>query len=500
MPPMARVAIVGGGPAGLSAARYLLHEGFEPVILERAAALGGQWSGDRRVSGIWPSMHTNTSRILTALSDRPHPPGTPVYPANQAVGAYLRDYAGHFGLTANARLETRVERIVRAPGGWDVHTSNGRTAEVETYSRVVIAPGRYHRPLVPPVPGLADFTGAGGVRHTSGYTGARTLPRAACARRRLRHQCARDRVRAGGRRSRPGRHDQSSSALRAAQAQCRRAHRSPGILARGGACGGTAAARRPWPRRPKRSCCGAAAAPISTGAPSPAPELRSSRHHARPALPAARGRGADSVRPWIGGIAGQRVSFADGSSGEFDAIIFGTGYQLDLPFLDETITRALDLGRRAPRPARLHLPSGPARARVSRPVPPDRAALPGARAPGAVGRVRVERRAAAARGGRCARESTRPGAVAMCRRSCRCTPRRATFAAAAGIEPDIAAWPELARALLFGPLAPSSFRLSGRDALPDAAARVARDAEAFGAITSPVLTQTSARGSRHSPP
>jgi len=63
-----------------------------------------------------------------------------------------------------------------------------------------------------------------------------------------------------------------------------------------------------------------------------------------------------------------------------------------------------------------------------------------------------------------------------------------TFAAAAGIEPDIAAWPELARALLFGPLAPSSFRLSGRDALPDAAARVARDAEAFGAITSPVLT------------
>jgi len=91
MPTMARVAIVGGGPAGLSAARYLLHEGFEPVILEHAAALGGQWSGDRRVSGIWPSMHTNTSRILTALSDRPHPPGTPIYPANQAIGAYLRD-------------------------------------------------------------------------------------------------------------------------------------------------------------------------------------------------------------------------------------------------------------------------------------------------------------------------------------------------------------------------------------------------------------------------
>src|SRR3954447_25625044 len=158
MPPMARVAIVGGGPAGLAAARYLRNEGFEPVILERAAALGGQWSADRRASGIWPSMHTNTSRILTALSDRPHPPGTPVYPASQAIGAYLRDYADHFGVTANARVETRVERITRAPGGWAVHTSNGLAADVETYSRVVIAPGRYHRPVVPPVPGLADFT------------------------------------------------------------------------------------------------------------------------------------------------------------------------------------------------------------------------------------------------------------------------------------------------------------------------------------------------------
>jgi hypothetical protein len=62
------------------------------------------------------------------------------------------------------------------------------------------------------------------------------------------------------------------------------------------------------------------------------------------------------------------------------------------------------------------------------------------------------------------------------------------FATAAGVDPDVAAWPGLARALLFGPLTPSSFRLSGRDALPDAAARVERDAAAFGAVPTPVLT------------
>ncbi len=53
-----------------------------------------------------------------------------------------------------------------------------------------------------------------------------------------------------------------------------------------------------------------------------------------------------------------------------------------------------------------------------------------------------------------------------------------------GVEPCLEDWPGLRRALLFGPLAPSSFRLHGPDSLSDAATRFARDAAAFGAITS----------------
>ena len=68
---MTEVAIIGAGPAGLAAARYLASEGFEPILFEQGAAIGGQWSGDRAHSGVWPSMRTNTSRILTAFSDLP---------------------------------------------------------------------------------------------------------------------------------------------------------------------------------------------------------------------------------------------------------------------------------------------------------------------------------------------------------------------------------------------------------------------------------------------
>jgi hypothetical protein len=63
-----------------------------------------------------------------------------------------------------------------------------------------------------------------------------------------------------------------------------------------------------------------------------------------------------------------------------------------------------------------------------------------------------------------------------------------SFARAAGVEPNLEVWPHLRRALLFGPLAPSCFRLQGPDALPDAPLQFVRDAAAFGAITSNELS------------
>ena len=50
----------------------------------------------------------------------------------------------------------------------------------------------------------------------------------------------------------------------------------------------------------------------------------------------------------------------------------------------------------------------------------------------------------------------------------------------AGVEPDPGRWPRLARALLFGPQSPASFRLDGPDALPDAARRVRKAVKTKG--------------------
>ncbi|KWR87691.1 hypothetical protein [Cupriavidus sp. IDO] len=49
-------------------------------------------------------------------------------------------------------------------------------------------------------------------------------------------------------------------------------------------------------------------------------------------------------------------------------------------------------------------------------------------------------------------------------------------------------WPEVERALLFGPLSPVSLRLQGPDRLNEAATRTLAGAQAFGAIRGPEFT------------
>jgi dimethylaniline monooxygenase (N-oxide forming) len=59
------------------------------------------------------------------------------------------------------------------------------------------------------------------------------------------------------------------------------------------------------------------------------------------------------------------------------------------------------------------------------------------------------------------------------------------------------AGPELRRALLFGPFAPISFRLQGRDALPDAAHRFTAEAKSSGCVQSSQLQESELQKLRH---
>lgn len=476
------VAVIGAGPSGLVAARWLLRQGFEPIVFERAPTLGGQWAGLDGRSGVWPSMHTNSSRTVTAFSDLEHTTDH-VYLSNREVLDYLHRYADTFGLTSRIRLGAPVELIRRDPAGWVVtHTGTD-----QHFERVVVASGRFHAPAIPTVPGLETFSGPAGAistyhyRDGSTYRGKRVLV-AGCAISAL--EIASELAELG--------------AARVVVTQRRQRYIAPKFVAgvpsdhrlytRHGALATEHLAAAEVDQMLKEIVVSAAGSPDQYGAPAPDPSLSTagvtlSQHY----LPLV-AEGRISVRPWMKSVAGCTVTFADGHAEQFDGIIFGTGFRLSLPFLSDDIQAVLDLDA-------MHLDADRYTFNPDLPglafmglwdqsggyfVPLELQARWIAYTwGGAIPAIAEgDQRSAidAYRANRGTSQKTRMDLAAL------------TFARAAGVEPSLDNWPRLRRALLFGPLAPSCFRLEGPDALPDAAERFAHEAARFGAITSNDMT------------
>jgi dimethylaniline monooxygenase (N-oxide forming) len=483
----ARVAVIGAGPGGLVAARWLSSQGFEPTIFEQARSLGGQWTGVSGLSGVWPTMHTNTSRIMTAFSDLEHETDR-VYPAARDILGYLCRYAEMFGLTPRIRYGTRVDRLSRCDTGWLV--DYGDTSE--SFERVVVATGRFQSPAIPMVPGLDTFAGSAGAiatyqyRGPAPYHGKRVLVAGGAI---SALEIAADVAQLG--------------AARVVVAQRRQRYVLPKfaagvpsdhrIFTRYGTIANDRLPAAEVDRQLKEIVVEAGGNPQQYGAPAPDPSLLAagvtlSQHY----LPLV-AEGLIAVRPWLKSIASATVSFTDDSAEEFDGILFGTGFDLHLPFLSEEIRALLDLDS--------------AHMDVDRyTFHPD---LPGLAFVGMWDQsggyfVPLELQArwiAYTWGGTipATSETTQRCSIAAYRarrgmpQKTRMNLAALTFAGAAGVEPSVQNWPQLRRALLFGPLAPSCFRLEGPDALPHAAARFAHDAAAFGAITSNELTEREQR-------
>jgi dimethylaniline monooxygenase (N-oxide forming) len=486
--PKQAVAIIGGGPAGLVAARFLKQHGFEPVIFEAAAAVGGQWNVASPASAVWPGMRTNTSRVLTAFSDLDHPAGTNVYPGQADMLGYLQRYAETAGLTPHLRLSTSVEGLDRGPGkGWIIRSRCGERSASELFSRVVVAAGCCTAPDIPAIAGLSGFAGRGGASHSSQYRGpepyrGQSVLVAGCSISAL--EIASELA--------------ASGAAKVSVAMRRQRYVLQKLLAgvpadhvaftRFAAQAGRVLPPEAIAAAMKQMVMENCGSPEQFGAPRPddnifAAGLTQSQNYL--ALVA---EGRIQPQPWIEAVDGQTVHFADGSSGVFDAIILGTGFRLMLPFASEPIAASLgldgyhiDLHDHTLHPdldglgfIGLYSLVGPyfpvleLQARWLaylwtglRPMPSVETMQEGV---------------SAARARRSGPRDVPMHALAT------------LFAAHAGVEPRPEAWPALERALWFGPLSPVSFRLTGPDAQPDAPARAIAAARSFNAIIEDALT------------
>ena len=165
------VAVIGGGVAGLNAARALTSAGMQVTIFEAAPALGGVWRSNYDTFGL--QVPRNLYEFLDfPMADVP----SWTFPTGAQVQAHILAFAARFveGKAA-VRTSTRVEALSRRKDGargWTVTTQpvGGGAPTDASFDFVAVCTGMYGTPHVPQLAREGGF--AGGVVHSSTFTSA----------------------------------------------------------------------------------------------------------------------------------------------------------------------------------------------------------------------------------------------------------------------------------------------------------------------------------------
>lgn len=215
-----------------------------------------------------------------------------------------------------------------------------------------------------------------------------------------------------------------------------------------------------WAGRHRARILAAAGNPAEFGAPEPDPDLRvAGVSLCQNYLQQVRDQSI-RCRPAITAVAGDAVTFSDGTTERFDFIICATGYEPHLPYLDDELRSMLAAGVRL----------------YQRTFHPD---LPGF---GAIGQFLAQgpyfpllelQRAGSSPGGRDRslsqiRHGCWPQPLKASRRSMLTTPSPSRWPRSSGSSPTTRRGRDLADALSFGPLLPARWRLAGPGSTPAA--------------------------------
>lgn len=160
-----RIAVVGAGPGGLCAARWLRDQGLAFDLIERNPDVGGIWDIRFPGSPMYESAHFISSKTLSGFRDFPMPASYPDYLGHRQVLAYLRAYAAEHGLRPKAEFDTTVARAWPEGEAWIVELASG---EQRRYGGLIVATGLQWTPRTPDVPGRFE----GEALHSSAYHSA----------------------------------------------------------------------------------------------------------------------------------------------------------------------------------------------------------------------------------------------------------------------------------------------------------------------------------------
>jgi len=156
--------IIGAGPGGLAAARALKRYGVPYAQFERHSDVGGLWDAANPGTPLYDSAHFISSKTQSAFTDCPMPESYPDYPSGKEILDYIHQFADRYGLKDGVTFNTSVEKAAPdGKGGWSITLSTGET---RSFANLIVATGTNWHPNRPDIPGT--FTGD--ARHAVDYT------------------------------------------------------------------------------------------------------------------------------------------------------------------------------------------------------------------------------------------------------------------------------------------------------------------------------------------
>jgi putative flavoprotein involved in K+ transport len=138
--PRLDVLVIGGGQAGLAMGYHLARRGLRFQIVDSGPGIGAVWRSR------WDSLRLFTSGRYDNLPGLPFPAVADTYPGKDDVADYLHAYAAQFQLPV--RLDTTVTALTRAGDG--SYLVKAGADELEA-GQVVVATGPFQTPFTPPV-------------------------------------------------------------------------------------------------------------------------------------------------------------------------------------------------------------------------------------------------------------------------------------------------------------------------------------------------------------
>ncbi|MGC5248108.1 flavin-containing monooxygenase [Gordonia sp. DT219] len=322
-----RTAVIGAGISGLTSGKMLADYGVPYTCFESSDRVGGNWAfgNPNGHSSAYRSLHIDTSKHQLSFRDFPMPAEYPDFPHHTQIKKYLDDYTDAFGLRGNIEFGNGVTHARRLDsGGWELATERGETRR---FDLLVVANGHHWDPRLPEFPG--EFSGV--QMHSHHYIDPRT-PMDFAGKRIL--------VVGLGNSAADIAVELSSKALETTVTISTRSsawivpkyfagkpadkyyHTSPYIPFS-------------WQRKFTQIM-----QPLSAGRPEdyglPTPNHKFFEAHPTQSveLPLRLGSGDVTAKGNIDRLDGTTVHFADGTSGDFDVIIYATGYNITFPFFD----------------------------------------------------------------------------------------------------------------------------------------------------------------------